>query len=73
MAVHRFYQRGHVLRRAVRVEEAVRTRARVGATGVERDSAYDAGREDLLQAFALLPAEDARVAGWRRRLAALLN
>jgi putative thioredoxin len=32
-----------------------------------------AGREDLLQAFALLPADDARVAGWRRRLAALLN
>ncbi|HEU4780882.1 MAG TPA: thioredoxin [Steroidobacteraceae bacterium] len=32
-----------------------------------------AGREDLLQAFALLPADDARVVGWRRRLAALLN
>jgi putative thioredoxin len=32
-----------------------------------------AGREDLLQAFALLPLDDARVAGWRRRLAALLN
>jgi putative thioredoxin len=32
-----------------------------------------AGREDLLQAFALLPAGDARVSGWRRRLAALLN
>jgi putative thioredoxin len=32
-----------------------------------------AGREDLLQAFAMLPAEDARVSGWRRRLAALLN
>jgi putative thioredoxin len=32
-----------------------------------------AGREDLLQAFALLPADDARVGGWRRRLAALLN
>jgi putative thioredoxin len=32
-----------------------------------------AGREDLLQAFALLPAADPRVAGWRRRLAALLN
>ena len=32
-----------------------------------------AGREDLLQAFALLPADDARVIAWRRRLAALLN
>jgi putative thioredoxin len=32
-----------------------------------------AGREDLLQAFALLPTDDARVSGWRRRLAALLN
>jgi putative thioredoxin len=32
-----------------------------------------AGREDLLQAFALLPPDDARVAAWRRRLAALLN
>jgi putative thioredoxin len=32
-----------------------------------------AGREDLLQAFALLPAGDARVTGWRRRLAAVLN
>lgn len=32
-----------------------------------------AGREDLLQAFALLPSGDARVSGWRRRLAALLN
>ena len=32
-----------------------------------------AGREDVLQAFALLPADDARVAAWRRRLAALLN
>jgi putative thioredoxin len=32
-----------------------------------------AGREDLLQAFALLPAGDAWVSGWRRRLAALLN
>ena len=35
--------------------------------------AIRAGREDLLQAFALLPADDARVTGWRRRLAALLN
>jgi putative thioredoxin len=32
-----------------------------------------AGREDLLQAFALLPPEDTRVGGWRRRLAALLH
>jgi thioredoxin-like negative regulator of GroEL len=32
-----------------------------------------AGREDVLQAFALLPAGDARVTGWRRRLAAVLN
>ncbi len=32
-----------------------------------------AGREDLLQAFALLGPNDTRVAGWRRRLAALLN
>ncbi len=30
-------------------------------------------REDLLQAFALLPPDDERVSGWRRRLAALLN
>jgi putative thioredoxin len=35
--------------------------------------AMRAGREDLLQAFALLPPADSRVAGWRRRLAALLN
>lgn len=39
----------------------------------DRAFATRAGREDLLQAFALLPANDARVAGWRRRLAALLN
>jgi putative thioredoxin len=39
----------------------------------DRTFAARAGREDLLQAFALLPADDARVAGWRRRLAALLN
>jgi putative thioredoxin len=39
----------------------------------DRNFATRAGREDLLQAFALLPADDARVAGWRRRLAALLN
>jgi putative thioredoxin len=39
----------------------------------DRTFATHAGREDLLQAFALLPADDARVNGWRRRLAALLN
>jgi len=39
----------------------------------DRSFATRAGREDLLQAFALLPADDARVSGWRRRLAALLN
>ena len=39
----------------------------------DRAFATRAGREDLLQAFALLPADDARVPGWRRRLAALLN
>ncbi|HUQ12139.1 MAG TPA: thioredoxin [Steroidobacteraceae bacterium] len=39
----------------------------------DRSFATRAGREDLLQAFALLPADDARVAAWRRRLAALLN
>ena len=39
----------------------------------DRAFATRAGREDLLQAFALLPAEDGRVTGWRRRLAALLN
>jgi putative thioredoxin len=39
----------------------------------DRAFATRAGREDLLQAFALLPAGDARVTGWRRRLAALLN
>jgi putative thioredoxin len=39
----------------------------------DRAFATRAGREDLLQAFALLPPGDARVAGWRRRLAALLN
>lgn len=38
-----------------------------------RAFATGAGREDLLQAFALLPPGDTRVAGWRRRLAALLN
>ena len=37
----------------------------------DRVFATRAGREDLLQAFALLPADDARVTGWRRRLAAL--
>jgi putative thioredoxin len=39
----------------------------------DRAFATRAGREDLLQAFALLPADDARVIAWRRRLAALLN
>jgi putative thioredoxin len=39
----------------------------------DRAFATRAGREDLLQAFALLPPGDARVAAWRRRLAALLN
>ena len=39
----------------------------------DRAFATRAGREDLLQAFALLPADDTRVSGWRRRLAALLN
>jgi putative thioredoxin len=39
----------------------------------DRAFATRAGREDLLQAFALLSGDDARVAGWRRRLAALLN
>ena len=39
----------------------------------DRAFATRAGRDDLLQAFALLPAHDARVNGWRRRLAALLN
>jgi putative thioredoxin len=39
----------------------------------DRAFATRAGREDLLQAFALLPSDDPRVAGWRRRLAALLN
>jgi putative thioredoxin len=39
----------------------------------DRAFATRAGREDLLQAFALLPADDARVGAWRRRLAALLN
>ena len=39
----------------------------------DRAFATRAGREDLLQAFALLPADDGRVSAWRRRLAALLN
>jgi putative thioredoxin len=39
----------------------------------DRVFALRAGREDVLQAFALLPPGDARVTGWRRRLAALLN
>jgi putative thioredoxin len=39
----------------------------------DRAFATRAGREDLLQAFALLPPNDPRLVGWRRRLAALLN
>jgi putative thioredoxin len=39
----------------------------------DRAFATRAGREDLLQAFALLPGDDTRVAAWRRRLAAMLN
>jgi thioredoxin-like negative regulator of GroEL len=39
----------------------------------DRAFATRAGREDLLQAFALLPVEDPRVFAWRRRLAAILN
>jgi putative thioredoxin len=39
----------------------------------DRTFATRAGREDLLQAFALLGVEDSRVPDWRRRLAALLN
>ena len=39
----------------------------------DRAFATRAGREDLLQAFALLPPNDPRLTGWRRRLAALLN
>jgi putative thioredoxin len=39
----------------------------------DRAFATRAGRDDLLQAFALLPADDERLSGWRRRLAALLN
>jgi putative thioredoxin len=39
----------------------------------DRAFATRAGREDLLQAFALLPPADERVVAWRRRLAALLN
>jgi putative thioredoxin len=39
----------------------------------DRAFATRAGREDLLQAFSLLPGDDARLSGWRRRLAAVLN
>jgi putative thioredoxin len=39
----------------------------------DRAFATRAGREDLLQAFALLPPDDPRLSGWRRRFAALLN
>ena len=44
-------------------------------TRMQGDHAFAtrAGREDVLQAFALLPVGDARVTAWRRRLAALLN
>jgi thioredoxin-like negative regulator of GroEL len=44
-------------------------------TRMQGDHAFAtrAGREDLLQAFALLPPADTRVLAWRRRLAALLN
>jgi putative thioredoxin len=45
----------------------------LGRMQTDRVFATRAGREDLLQAFALLPADDSRVSGWRRRLAALLN
>jgi putative thioredoxin len=38
-----------------------------------RTFATQSGKPDLLQLFALLDAEDARVSGWRRRLAAVLN
>jgi putative thioredoxin len=41
--------------------------------GGDHTFATRAGREDVLQAFALLPVGDARVTAWRRRLAALLN
>jgi putative thioredoxin len=39
----------------------------------DRAFATRAGREDLLQAFALLLQDDPRLPGWRRRLSALLN
>jgi putative thioredoxin len=39
----------------------------------DRGFAVQAGREDVLQAFALLGPGDERVIAWRRRLAALLN
>jgi putative thioredoxin len=42
-------------------------------SGAQRAFALRAGKEDLLQLFAVLGAEDARVPAWRRRLAALLN
>ena len=45
----------------------------LGRMQTDRVFATRAGREDLLQAFALLPTDDVRVSGWRRRLAALLN
>jgi putative thioredoxin len=44
-------------------------------TRMQEDRAFAtrAGREDLLQAFALLTPDDPRLPGWRRRLASLLN
>jgi putative thioredoxin len=39
----------------------------------DRRFASSDGREDLLRAFALFAHDDARVVGWRRRLAAMLN
>ncbi len=42
-------------------------------SGAQRAFAQRAGKEDLLQLFAVLGNDDARVPGWRRRLAALLN
>jgi putative thioredoxin len=44
-------------------------------TRMQGDHAFAtrAGREDLLQVFALLGPDDSRLSGWRRRLAALLN
>ena len=62
-------------RRALDSRWQPRCRRRILLARMQGDRAFAtrAGREDLLQAFALLPADDARVPGWRRRLAALLN